>query len=328
MSTLTPDNPDLRRVLTGRMMLGEAFLLKTPMCIPYYACVKSWLELGVRAGLVHSWPNLGKSCATRWALRVLQSKYGTFPWFRVPMREQTRADEGDFFRFLLRSADHDFPTEGRRGDLRDRFSDYLITQGKASPTSLVVIFVDEAQLLTETHWQWLVNIGNEVEPSVRVFWLLVGQHELRTRKTSLQVQGLLQIVNRLLLDEFRFPSVCSQSDCAQVLSGYDQARYPDEKGAFFVDYFAPRLRASGFRLASLAPMLWAEWKEIYEKSGYKGPMILPMTNIARAVSWVLNRLHERDGSKQVELSTLATTAAKRSNYNAALATFPATEASS
>lgn len=269
---------------TAKMLLGEAFLLKTPACQELVAHILDWIEQGSRGAIIYGLPGLGKTCATLWVLAAIERVLGPIPWIHVPVRTETIATERKFFRFILERAKHRFQS-GTTGDVRERVDRMLFNRANGSSSGMIIVVFDEAQLLSELHWGWIRNITNEAR--ARVFFLFVGQHELVNRRTSFIEQGLAQFVTRYMADGFCFPAIASRDDVGKVLGAYDQARYPKVSGPFFPAIYLPEAVARGWCLEHLDEPLWNQLQATWGDCGGPGEPTLSMLSMARIVANVL-----------------------------------------
>ena len=148
-----------------------------------------------------------------------------------------------------------FSPWGNRGtvaDKRDRLFEALLGRARRSSIRMVILFIDEAHELEELHYQWLRNISNELDAAgYRLFCLLVGQQELATKRESLFVEGMEQIVSRFMTEIWTFSGLRKVADLQSVFNGFDLAVYPPDNGRPFLDYFAPLAYAQGWKLEGL-----------------------------------------------------------------------------
>ena len=287
-----------QNLLTSRILAGRAFLVKTPVCIEYFANLKRWLLTGNQGAVVYGWPRLGKTSGTRWVLSATQQIFGVLPFIEVPIRKQHQHNEGAFFQYLLKCCRHRFHDRGSVADKRDRLLEAMLNRARRSETRTVILFIDEAHQLNELEYQWIQNIGNEMDSvGVRMFCLLVGQHELSKKRDALILEGYEQIVGRFMTEEWSFRGLNSATEVESVLNAYDESYYPEESkgGKEFVSYYIPNAFANGWRLSSLSGYVWAAYREVWKGlGGNVDKLEVPMQYLSSTAISLLNSLAEID----------------------------------
>lgn len=289
-------SPSVERTkISARIMAGRAFLVKTPACVNYFKQMNNWLMTGAQGALVYGRPRLGKTSATRWVLNMLPEVLGSFPTVEIPVRGQNIATEKPFFQHLLRCVKHKHAMLGTTGDKRDRFSEWLIGRAIRSPMNGAVLFFDEAQLLHDEHYNWLLNIGNELDRSgCRLFCLLVGQPELMDIKPKFINDNKEQIVGRFMVRELEFKGIMSEQELINALYEYHETQYPSGSGKLFASNFIPNAVASGFRLEMLGPAMWSSFKNRWLKAQIGEEISIPMHYFTSTLLGIMNALFGLD----------------------------------
>ncbi|MDI1309327.1 MAG: ATP-binding protein [Methylotenera sp.] len=284
-----------RTNLSTRLLAGRAFLIKTPQAALYLKLMSSWLTTGSQGAIIYGRPRLGKTSATRWTLHMLPEIIGRFPVVEIPVRGQFVASEKAFFQHLLTCIKHRHAMIGTAGDKRDRFSQWLINRAIRSPINGAVLFLDEAQLLQNQHYDWLVNISNELDKNgCRLFCLLVGQTELIEKKNELINEGREQIVGRFMVREHEFVGLVSEKDIISILNEFDHTIYPSGSDKLFAESFIPLGIHSGFKLASLGPGMWQTFEKLWLEQGLFGQINIPMHYFTSALISTLNIMVSKD----------------------------------
>lgn len=82
--------------------------------------------------------------------------------------------------------------------------------------------IDEAQNLTEYHYNWLIGLYNELYfRDIQLITLFVGQEQLKLQKQSFLEMGMAQIVGRFMVDSQPFWGVRSLSEIKEILNAFD-----------------------------------------------------------------------------------------------------------
>lgn len=277
-----------RRKLAARVMMGKAFAVKTPPIEQYMKRITTWLTTGSQGALVYGRPRLGKTSASRWVLSSLSDVVGRVPWIEVPIRDQPIVREREFFQHILRCARHKHYMKGSAGDKRDRLSEWLASRAIRSPVNMAVLFIDEAHLLNEFHYQWLTNIGNELDGrGCRLFSLLVGQPELMDKKRDFIDRGKEQFVGRFMIRTMEFRGLNSFNEVSECLAHFDGTSYPAKSGVLFAAHFVPLAVHNGFRLKQLAPGIWSAFERAWINSGLEGTPVIAMHYFTAALMAIL-----------------------------------------
>ncbi len=288
-----------RTRISTRLMAGRAFLIKTPTCAMYLKEMTTWLTTGSQGALIYGRPRLGKTSATRWVLKTLPEIIGNFPTIEIPVREQNIASERAFFQHTLRCARHRHALTGTAGDKRDRLNEWLVARALRSPVNAAVLFFDEAQLLQDHQFDWLLNIGNELDKAgCRLFCLLVGQSELADRKQDFIEDGKEQIVGRFMVRELEFSGIKSEQGLISCFKEFNDTLYPLESRMPFAANFIPRAVKNGFNLQELAPAFWSVFRDKWISIGLDQDNIsIPMHYINSSLIGLLNSLvsHDKEG---------------------------------
>ena len=235
--------------------------------------------------------------ATRWVLRTVRELIGYVPSIEIPIREQRVASEREFFQHILHCAKHRFYDVGSAGDRRDRLAEWLVIRARRSLVNAVILFLDEAQFLTEHHYRWLLNIDNELDMrGCRLFCLLVGQPELCGKKIQLIEKGMEQIVGRFMVREYEFPGIRSLDQLTDSFSEFNNTEYPAGSGEKFPSNFIPQAVGAGFVLQDLAPATWSAFETLWSAAGIDEAFEIPMHYLTAALTEILDSLTKFDTS--------------------------------
>ncbi len=285
-----------RRKLSLQVLAGRAFLIKTPPAETYLRELHGWLSSGALGAIVYGRPRLGKTSATRWVLGQMNMFIGRIPWIEIPLRDQRIATEREFFQFLLRCARHrEYAKKGTAADRRDRLSEWIIARARRSSIGTFVFFVDEAQRLTQMHFQWLLNVSNELDAvGYRLFCIFVGQQTLKKKKAELLDDEQEQIVGRFMIHELAYVGIINDQQIAECLIQYDNTLYPADTDQKFVSNYVPENFKSGFRLSALSGLVWSSFQTAWSEAGRSKTAEVPMHYLASTVICLLNDLSKKD----------------------------------
>jgi type II secretory pathway predicted ATPase ExeA len=301
-----------RAKIIARVIAGRSFLVKTDPASRYLKELTTWLSTGSQGAIVYGRPRLGKTSATRWVLSKLPQLLGSVPTIEVPIRGQNIPTENSFFQYLLTIIKHQHTKSGNSCDKRNRFTDWLVIRAQRSPINTAILFFDEAQLLTDQHYDWLLNIGNELDQcGCRLFCLLIGQRELLRKKAKLIDDGKEQIVGRFMVRTLEFSGIKSEAELTKCLTEYNNTVYPMGSAICFPSNFIPLAVSSGFQLQDMSPGIWACFREKWEQTVGQQEPAIAMQYITSTLMGLLNSLADRDNkgmrvsSEQIEKAVSA-----------------------
>lgn len=304
-----------RQRMASRVMAGRAFMIKTPPAMRYARELTTWLGSGSHGAIVYGRPRLGKSLGTRWVLGALPAILGSVPWLEVPMRDQKHASEREFFQHMLHCARHKHYLPGTAGDKRDRWTEWLYARAIRSPVNTFVLFIDEAQQMRLQHYQWLLNIGNELDQrGCRLFCLLVGQAQLLADKARLIDSGQEQIVGRFMVRELEYVGIRSMEEMADCFHQYQVSKYPAGSETLFPAHFIPKAMANNFQLKQIVEATWNAFEAHWKSGGFGGHAIIPMHYLTSTLISLLNKLVKDDQANLMVASTLISRCVKESGY--------------
>ncbi|SDU18259.1 AAA domain-containing protein [Verrucomicrobium sp. GAS474] len=212
----------------------------------------------------------------------------------MPCRSYRISGEGNFFSDLLAAAEHAIPDSGSPAQKRNRLIEFLVDKATSTGEDRLVLFIDDAQRLTEIQFEWLMDIHTDLDKrGVAFIVLLVGQPELAKRKEAYCKTGQMQIVGRFMVHSRRFMGLTSAREVQQCLKEYDTAEFPQGSGCSFSRHYFPRAWNQGWRLADHAQDFWEAIR--LEAEGKKIDKVdeVPMAYFTRMVGILLTKYGEK-----------------------------------
>lgn len=217
--------------------------------------VSHWLTAGLLGGMVIGRPRLGKTFGVRSLLRRLNKLMGV-AWCEIPARKSLISTESAFFSYVLTRHKHSF-VRGTSAAKGDRLIELFLARASQSPLNASILFFDEAQYLTQNHYEYLVGLSNEVEAEgARLFCLLVGQQALANRRGEFLASGAEEIVGRFMVEVHQFTGLTSEPALRCCLAGYDTQILSSPLSEQFVRLLAPCAWEKGFRLEQVSQKMW------------------------------------------------------------------------
>jgi hypothetical protein len=316
----TPEPSSLRpTVPAGQHPVEQTrYVLATPAIDELLEAVAAWVDNRTPGGVIYGHPRMGKTRAIQYIMQALPQEFGlALPMTVLRCREYLRPSEGVFFEDVLRALGHRL-LGGTAAAKRDRVTEYWYEQARASRQNRLILFVDDAQRLQPTHYEWLMDIYNDLEAiGVYLSVLLVGQPELAYQRSAFVETKKLQIVGRFMTLQHGFHGLRHAQDVRARLEGYDEhSEYPADSGWSFSRYFFPRAFETGWRLADSAEDLWEAFRQVRSESGLPGGHFeVPMQYFCRTVEHFLRRYQTSDEDAPTLSIEVGRDAVCRSGYS-------------
>lgn len=266
----------------------QKYIVATHSIDGLYQRVKRCIRLRVPGALVFARTRYGKTYATRYVATALKGDFPNIVTFTFLCKKAKIPSEMAFFTNLLFALDHPKAESGTAPQKRIRVVNKLIEKLANSKQNILVVFADEAQKLELEDYVWLCEVHDELEKrGYRMITFLVGQPQLKNRKTAFKEARHTQIVGRFMIDEIEFRGVCSAEEAASCLQGYDTTCFPVGSQWTLTRYFLPQAWDRGLRLVSQAGTLWQEFEDSHLDGGFRTAVEVPMTYFTRTVEIAL-----------------------------------------
>lgn len=310
---------------TGRPMIAPGshpievgeYCIGTPATYGVYTAVSDWLDRHVPGALVFGPPRFGKSRAVHHTSLTLAHELGeSVQTVYIPCRFHKVVRETEFFEEMLTSFGHGFPRKGQVRDRRERVNMYLCGRADLSPQRRLILFFDDAQNLQTEHYQYLMDIYNELEQSrVRSLYVMVGQKELAARRDAMCRSRKYQIIGRFMLNAHQFSGLASVEHIEACLHAYDEStEFPVKSGWSYSRYYFPAAFESGWRLRTVAEDLWDAFMETRRTAKLPGPAEIPMIFFTGSVEYILRKFGSLDEEHPRISKRVAMEAVEKSGY--------------
>ncbi|GGD62816.1 ATP-binding protein [Paenibacillus nasutitermitis] len=238
--------------------------------------------------IVYGRPRLGKSSAVKFAIDYLPNQLGvSLPLLIVNTKFYKSPTEIKFYSDML--ADFKFPFSNKRdpSELRRQIVSFMLEKAEKSTQRRIILVMDEAHRLTEHHYNWLMDIYNDLDKErISLSVISVGQEELLNRRTFFLKEKKAQIIGRFMTHEHRFCGLRSLDDIRFVLKCYDSAEispYPTDSDWSYSRYFFTEAYDKGTRLEHDAKVLYELFSEVRKEHGVSAEFEIPMEYFAFTV---------------------------------------------
>lgn len=134
-----------------------------------------------------------------------------------------------------------------------QISDKIIADCLSRRCTRAILFIDEAQHLSDNDFEYLTNIDNTLtESGYQLFCVFISQTddtkaEKRRKRSRLMLELPPHVVGRYFMAEHAFSGLRGNADIAHALDQFDSRLFFE--GASFTEFFAKEAFASGWRIA-------------------------------------------------------------------------------
>ncbi|TDL69382.1 ATP-binding protein [Paenibacillus amylolyticus] len=238
--------------------------------------------------IVYGRPRLGKTTALKFALENLPHFMNApIPIFIANSNSYKFPNEGRFYADLLHDFEFPFIARRKAEEMRNQIVNLLKERAELSRLRRVILIMDEAHRLTESHFIWLMDIYNQLDRAkISMTVICVGQEELLTRRTFFLGQRKSQIIGRFMTHEHRFFGITSLDDIKSVLRCYDSpeiSAYPENSDWSFTRHFFPKGYEKGHRLEDAAALIYQQFQDLRSEHGVHSKLEIPMEYFTYAV---------------------------------------------
>ena len=196
-----------------------------------------------------------------------------------------------FYASLLAAIGHEDPHKGTAVQMRQRLVNRIIVNALDTKYRRAVLFVDEAYLLSDKEYLWLIDIYNELNlQDILLTVFLFGTKELKLQKMEYISSGKKQIVHRFMVQEFEFLGITSVEDALICMISIDKpVTIPNCKDEIILSrLFFPLAYSDGIVLSSYAEDLWKAFEIVKMEHNIPSGQIL-MKYFMDAVFYCLKR---------------------------------------
>ncbi|KAA8745347.1 ATP-binding protein [Paenibacillus sp. UASWS1643] len=280
-------NKPMVRIGTHPIEVGH-YLLPTKEVLRLMESLKKIVMNRLPGMIVYGRPRIGKTYAIKYAIENFPTYMeAPLPILIANSNSYKVPSEEKFFVDMLQ--DFKFPFIKRRNpsDLRNQIVNLLMEKAEKSRLRRIILIMDEAHRLTEYHYNWLMDIYNQLDrEKISMSVISVGQDELLGRRTFFLEQKKSQIIGRFMTHEHRFFGLTSVEEMKRVLRCYDApdiSCYPENSGWSYTRYFFPEGFQKGYRLEMDADTIYQHFMSLRREHGVSSDLEIPMEYFAFAI---------------------------------------------
>ena len=271
---------------------SKSYIIETPAIS--VLCDDIGLHIRNRAtgAMIAGRKRIGKSFGIVFAAKVMAERFPGLPIGTFELAPDTRVSQQSFLEDFLEDIGSSLIKNGRNPDKRRRIINFIHQKATACSYSAYLLFIDEAQVLQEMHYRWLIYISNRLKRrGVDLIVLLIGQDELFAYRAAL-VQGQKnEIVGRFMSMVSHFHGIQTLGQLKACLKSYDEAsEYPAGSGCSFVRFYLPKAFDAGWRMESLSELIWSAFRHASRSETNAEEREIPMQHFCRTAERILMEL--------------------------------------
>lgn len=251
-----------------RYLFSINYTIPTKQILDLKKTVEEWVSRSNCGAIIYGRPRIGKTRAIKYISDNLRKKFGEQLPIYVLNATSHAVTEKVFYSELLKAIGHTDAHKGTASQMKERLINRMIIDAMDTKYRRVVLFIDEAYLLTERDFIWLIDIYNNLNQSDILFTVfLVGSIELKQLKSVFVKAKKAQIVGRFMVDEFNFKGIQSKVDMQICLASLDK---PFSLKGYSEDIilsklFFPLAYSDGYTMSSFIDDIWDTFINITAK---------------------------------------------------------------
>lgn len=276
------DNEQLTMIYTY-ISSSIDFTIPTVAILDLSKAVNTWILDGDCGAIIYGRPRIGKTRAILYISKELKKQYGKdLPVYVLNMTDH-KVSEKYFYSEMLKTIGHGEAHKGTASMMKERLINSLISDSRETQYRRIVLFIDEAFLLTEKDFIWLMDIYNNLNMcNVHLTVLMFGTHELKGIKNAYCRTKKTQIVDRFMVEEYEYKGITSSIDALACLHNMDIPLLNSPDKMILTEIFFPDGFNDKKRLASCANVLWDSFADLIQSNNIPDTDI-PMKYFMKAI---------------------------------------------
>lgn len=254
-------------------------------------------------------PRLGKTYAARWICEAINDLLGPVTWIEVPFEDDRTRSCDKFASIILECIPHKYRQKKKTDRAMQILVEFLVERARESPLGTVILLLDEAQCLTETHWTFLAKISNKIDAeNLSLFTLSTGQPSLYITRNTLRELPAHQdgdfILGRFFMDVNDFRGLRSLEDAHLTLEQYSLSPFEPNCDSYWLERALPLAYQAGWRLERCSDVLWEALAGAWTQAGRETAIEVPMTHFDLLVKQILSSPEQFNCEKpRIDLAT-------------------------
>lgn len=270
-------NTNIDLIELDRYLGSINYTIPTKSILDLQNKVEEWIAMNDCGAIIYGESRAGKTRAILYISSHLKDKYGS----QLPIYTFTATDhiptQKTFYASLLSAIGHEEAHKGTAVQMRQRLVNRIIVNALDTKYRRAVLFIDEAYLLSDKEYLWLIDIYNELNLHDILFTVfLFGTKELKDQKAGYISAGKKQIVLRFMVNEFEFKGITNQREAAICLASIDKPFKPDgyNEEIILSELYFPEAYKDGYKLTDYAEDIWNAFEIIKNENNIHTEQIL------------------------------------------------------
>lgn len=220
------DEDKMISAMTLRRLKSPEFMIATRSIFDLYEKMDNWILTGDCGAMIYGRTRIGKTSAINYISYKLKEQYGdAFPVLIWTLTDHVVTDK-TFYASIINAMSIG-EIKGRIEtalQLKERVINYMRIKAAATPLKRIVFMIDEAWKLAAKEFDWLMDLYNTLQNKydVQLSIFLFGTKELLGLREGLITAGQDQIVERFMLNSYRFYGIRSEIELGMCLMELDR----------------------------------------------------------------------------------------------------------
>ncbi len=260
---------------TLRYLNSIEFNIVTASIMELEEKIIKWTKYGNCGSIIYGRSRLGKTRAIIYITQHLKEIYGEeFPILFWSITDHAVTERNFYLSALMMFDDGEtLPKTQTAVLLKQKILNRLIMLANDTTHRRIVLFIDEAYLMTEKDFKWLMDLYNNLNiRNIQLITFLFGTQELKDLKKNFMSHNLEQIISRFMINEYQFKGISSAEEMQMCLISIDNTNAHDtclgDTGISLKKTYFPYAEDDQ-TFQSLSGILWDSFQEIIVKHKLK-----------------------------------------------------------
>ena len=251
-----------------RYIGSNQFTVPTGPILELQDKIQIWSSMNACGAIVYGKSRSGKTRSIYYITKKLKEIYGVqLPVYNYCATTHT-VTERSFYSSLLVALEHQNAHRGSAVEMKERIVNRIIDDSLYTKYRGAILFIDEAYLLDEREYLWLIDIYNELNlHDIQLSVYLFGTIDLKQQKTGFIKTNKDQIINRFMTQEYNFRGITSRKDIEICMASIDKEFSFDngETKVILSQVYFPEAYRNDLGLVNYAKDLWDAFENVKRK---------------------------------------------------------------
>lgn len=273
---------------------NDKYLMETPEISRLLEFIKKLLKSGVPGAMVVGERRAGKTYALDWLRNAVPEILG-IPFVLILGETFVKPPSVyEHYTWLVDAVKHPLGNLGKGPELRKRFREWMISMVAATGQSRVIIAIDDARLLYDIQFSFLMTDSNWLlENRVRPLFLLVDGRELEFTRKRFVAEKQGHYIGRFFIGRHEIRGIRSEADMKAICMQFDAASGTGDQS--FSQYFRPLAFEEGWRLANHSEDIYRCFKDLQSKHNVPSSSDIPAQYFFSAINILMVEFRTSEG---------------------------------